>query len=79
MRLLKFIIILIFTPVIMQAQEILSSPNAQFITKIPFRQYSGGVMVIRACFENIKDSLNFILDTGSGGISIDSTTCSELI
>lgn len=77
MRLLKFIIILIFTPVNMQAQEILSSPNAQFITKIPFRQYSGGVMVIRACFENIKDSLNFILDTGSGGISIDSTTCSE--
>lgn len=34
-------------------------------------------MVIRACFENVKDTLNFILDTGSGGISLDSSTCSE--
>jgi hypothetical protein len=34
-------------------------------------------MVVRACFENIKDSLNFILDTGSGGISLDSATCKE--
>lgn len=34
-------------------------------------------MVIRACFDNIKDTMNFILDTGSGGISLDSSTCSE--
>jgi hypothetical protein len=34
-------------------------------------------MVIKACFENVKDSFNFILDTGSGGISLDSATCSE--
>lgn len=34
-------------------------------------------MVVRACFENKKDSFNFILDTGSGGISLDSTTCSD--
>ena len=32
-------------------------------------------MVVRACVENIKDSFNFILDTGSGGISLDSGTC----
>ena len=32
-------------------------------------------MIIRATYENLKDSFNFILDTGSGGISLDSTTC----
>jgi hypothetical protein len=34
-------------------------------------------MVLQARFGNIPDSLNFILDTGSGGISLDSTTCAE--
>jgi hypothetical protein len=34
-------------------------------------------MIIQACFDDIKDSLNFILDTGSGNISLDSSTCSE--
>ncbi|MBS1742349.1 MAG: aspartyl protease family protein [Bacteroidetes bacterium] len=52
-------------------------PSANFITKFPFKMYSGGVMIIKACYENKKDSFNFILDTGSGGISLDSATCSE--
>ena len=34
-------------------------------------------MVLQAKFDNIKDTLNFILDTGSGGISLDSSTCVE--
>ena len=59
------------------AQEILSQPAAQLITRFPFKQYSGGVMVIKAGFANVPDTLNFILDTGSGGISLDSTTCEE--
>lgn len=60
------------------AQEILSpQPVAKYITSFPFIQYSGGVMVIKACFDNIKDTMNFILDTGSGGISLDSATCKE--
>ncbi|MEO6537124.1 MAG: aspartyl protease family protein [Ferruginibacter sp.] len=64
-------------PAWLHAQELLSQPNAKFITKFPFKQYSGGVMIVRAVFENMKDSLNFILDTGSGGISLDSATCAE--
>lgn len=60
-----------------QAQEILPQAEAKFITSFPFHQFSGGVMVIRARFGNIPDSLNFILDTGSGGISLDSATCEE--
>lgn len=59
------------------AQEILSQPEARFITRFPFKQYSGGVMVLQARFADIPDTLNFILDTGSGGISLDSMTCAE--
>ncbi|MEP7106353.1 MAG: aspartyl protease family protein [Ferruginibacter sp.] len=60
-----------------KAQEILRPlPQAKFITRFPFKQYSGGVMVVRATLGQIPDTLNFILDTGSGGISLDSTTCS---
>jgi hypothetical protein len=52
--------------------------KANYITRFPFKQFSGGVMVVKAKLNNIKDSLNFILDTGSGGISLDSTTASNL-
>ena len=75
---MKPIILLFFIlPLGAQGQEIISPPPPALITRFPFKQFSGGVMVIRACFENIKDSLNFILDTGSGGISLDSTTCAD--
>lgn len=58
------------------AQELLKpQPQAKFITRFPFSQYSGGVMIVHALLNNIPDTLNFILDTGSGGISLDSTTC----
>ena len=60
------------------AQEILTPvPKAKFLTKFPFTQYSGGVMVIRAKLNSLPDSLNFVLDTGSGGISLDSSTCAD--
>ena len=75
-KLILFVLLLL--PFFVKGQQIISPPMAKFVTRFPFKQYSGGVMVIRGCFENIKDSLNFILDTGSGGISLDSTTCSDL-
>ncbi|MFT3682805.1 MAG: aspartyl protease family protein [Ferruginibacter sp.] len=60
------------------AQEILTpQPQAKFITRFPFKQYSGGVMIVHALLNDIPDTLNFILDTGSGGISIDSATASN--
>lgn len=49
--------------------------DATLLTSFPFKQYSGGVMIIRASLGNLKDSFNFILDTGCGGISLDSSTC----
>lgn len=61
------------------AQEILTpQPAAKYITRFPFKQYSGGVMIIKAQLNDIPDTLNFILDTGSGGISLDSATADEL-
>lgn len=51
--------------------------EAQFITRIHFKTYSGGVVVLKAKFENIPDSLNFLLDSGSGGASLDSSTVME--
>ena len=62
----------------LRAQEILSpQEGAQWLTRIPFKQFSGGVMVVRALLNDIPDTLQFILDTGSGGISLDSGTCSR--
>ncbi len=50
---------------------------AKFITRFPFKQFSGGVILIEAKLNKIQQPLNFILDTGSGAISLDSTTCAE--
>ena len=73
-----FVIVGAFLHIICYGQQIVNSlPQAKFITRFPFKQYSGGVMVVKARFGNIADSLNFILDTGSGGISLDSATCTD--
>lgn len=70
-------ILFLFTLFSLKAQELLPQREARFITRFPFKQFSGGVMVIQAQFDNVSDTLNFILDTGSGGISLDSSTCVE--
>jgi hypothetical protein len=77
MKFFKLLLPLLLLPALLPAQEIVTDTDPRLITRFPFRQYSGGVMVIKAAFENIKDSFNFILDTGSGGISLDSTTVEE--
>lgn len=55
------------------AQEEFVVPS-RFITKFPFVQLTGGIILLQGRFDKFKDTLNFILDTGSGGISLDSTT-----
>jgi Aspartyl protease/PDZ domain len=77
MRKIHCFILLLFVFTGLQAQEILTQPIAKKITRFHFKQFSGGVIVVRAQFGNLRDSLNFILDTGSGGISLDSATCDE--
>jgi hypothetical protein len=55
------------------SQEEFVEPS-RFLTKFSFTQMTGGVVILQGQFNNFKDTLNFILDTGSGGISLDSAT-----
>lgn len=56
------------------AQEEFVLPQAKTLTKFSFTQLSGGIIIVRARIDDIPDTLNFVLDTGSGGISLDSET-----
>jgi hypothetical protein len=47
--------------------------QSRLLTRFRFVQFTGGVILLKAQFGSFPDSLNFILDTGSGGISLDST------
>lgn len=67
---------LIFT-LHVNAQEQFVEPPARLMTSFKFRQLTGGVILLKAQFSNYQDSLNFILDTGSGGISLDSATIKD--
>src|ERR1051325_1645511 len=50
---------------------------SRLLTRFHFEQYTGGVVLLKGQFGSFPDSLNFILDTGSGGISLDSTRVKE--
>lgn len=67
-------LLLAFYSISALGQEMYSEKPAKFITSFPFKQLNGGVMLVKARFDTLSDTLNFILDTGSGGISLDSTT-----
>jgi hypothetical protein len=60
------------------AQEEFVLPESKKIASFPFTQLSGGIIVIKAQLDQFPDSLFFILDTGSGGISLDSATVKRL-
>lgn len=62
----------------LEAQEIFSPPAAEKLTEFRFRLLSGGIIIINAKLDDHQDILNFVLDTGSGGISLDSATAAEL-
>ncbi len=57
-----------------RSQEIIDQPEAKLITKFSFELLSGGIIILHAQLDDYQDTLNFILDTGSGGISLDSMT-----
>lgn len=60
------------------SQEEFVMPQAKLLTKFEFVMLTGGTIIIKGMVANAKDSLNFVLDTGSGGISLDSTTAQKL-
>jgi hypothetical protein len=59
------------------AQEQFVQPTAKLITSFPFVQLTGGIVILKGLIDDDEDSLNFVLDTGSGGISFDSSTVDE--
>ena len=60
------------------AQEEFIPPPSRLLSTLPFRLLNGGIILTKVKLGNYPDSLNFIFDTGSGGISLDSTTCLRL-
>ncbi len=60
------------------AQEEFIEPPSRLLAKVPFTQLTGGIVILQAKLENYPDTLNFVLDTGSSGISLDSTTADYL-
>lgn len=54
-------------------EEFVEPPSRPLIT-IPFIQLTGGVVIVNAKLDDFPDTLNFIMDTGSSGISLDSST-----
>ena len=59
------------------SQEETIEKDARLITRFSFRQLSGGVALVQANFDTISVPFNFIMDTGSGAISLDSSTTAE--
>lgn len=60
------------------AQEEFIMPEAKLLTRFPFMQLSGGIVIVKAQVDEYQDTLNFVFDTGSGGISLDSLTVQYL-
>ena len=53
-------------------------PTDRLLGSIRFRMLIGGIILGKIRLGDFPDSLNFIFDTGCGGISLDSTTAQRL-
>lgn len=72
------LLLLALCPLSGRSQEQFIEPPSAFINSFSFTLLNGGVILVKATVNNYPDSLNFILDTGSGGISLDSSTVADL-
>ena len=70
--------LLLFTSLRLKAQEEFIESPSRLLTRIPFIQLSGGIVILQATLGDYPDTLNFVLDTGSSGISLDSSTVDYL-
>jgi hypothetical protein len=70
-------LLLYFSVFICHAQERYYDKPAKYLTRFPFKQLSGGVILVEARFNDLIQPFHFILDTGSGAISLDSSTVVE--
>ena len=60
------------------AQKTLVQPSSKLLTTFRFVLLTGGIILLKGTIDNKEDSLTFILDTGCGGISLDSATVERL-
>lgn len=74
---LIYIILLAIAAGRIYAQPADREAPAQLLTTVVLHPLTGGVTFVRAVVNGYPDSLNFILDTGSGGISLDSAACAR--
>lgn len=61
-----------------RAQEIFTPPPAAHLTTVPLRFVAESVILVKGAMPGHADSLTFVLDTGSSGISLDSAMVSRL-
>lgn len=82
MKALPIIIVLsvasLFSAQPIHAQEEYVLPPSKTLTVVPFSLAAESVILIKGVLLGHSDTLIFILDTGSSGISLDSTTASSL-
>lgn len=74
MRKLNLLVGLLLLVSVSRSQEEFIEPISRLLTRISFTQLTGGVVILQAQLDDFPDTLHFILDTGSSGISLDSAT-----
>ena len=74
--LLSVVSILTSRPVLGQEEYV--GPVSQILSEVPIRLFTGGIVVLEARLEGRPDTLRFVMDTGSSGISLDSATAERL-
>src|SRR5690554_1942081 len=73
------ILVLCASLTVARAQEIFTPPPSEHVTTIPFRLVAESVILVDGLMPgHTDDSLSFVLDTGSSGISLDSVVASRL-
>jgi len=60
------------------AQKKIADEPAKVLVTMPFQLLNGGVVIVQGLLPAYPDTLNFVLDTGSGGISLDSSLVAHL-
>ncbi|HET6256603.1 MAG TPA: aspartyl protease family protein [Puia sp.] len=58
--------------------RVLNLPTDRYLGSIQFRMLIGGIILGKIRLGDFPDSLNFIFDTGCGGMSLDSMTAKRL-
>ena len=71
---IKLLVLLLLAGLAGQSQEEFIEPVSRLLTRFRVTQLTGGVVILNAQLDDFPDTLNFILDTGSSGISLDSST-----